>query len=129
MNTHLSQRRLSQAGFVTGVLAGGLAYLAVERHEIAFLCFVIAWYLLAYGLPRGSQHPEHRLDWVAHIALFPMASVIAAVVIDRWLGSLPAGVALGLVVGFLVQAAGTKLALRRVAADQLHDLRHKLGIE
>ena len=128
MKTHLTQRRVSLAGFLTGVLAGGLAYLAFERHEIAFVCFVTAWYLLAYGALRVIGHPEHRPDWLTHIALFPAAWVAAVILIQLWLGNLLAGVLLGAIVAVAVQSAATTVALRRVRDDQRSDLRKKLGI-
>lgn len=129
MKTHLTQRRLSQAGFLTGVFAGGLAYLAFERHEIAFVCFVTAWYLLAYGVTRAIRHPEHRREWLAHITLFPATWVVAVILIQLWLADLLAGVAIGAIIAIAVQAVGTTMALRPVRDDQRHDLRRKLGIE
>lgn len=130
MNRHLSSRRLSQLGFLLGVAAGGLAYLAVEKHEISFVLFVCVWYLLAYGVTRARTHAEHRADWLVHIALFPALWVIGVVVIQTWLiGDLLAAVVLGALLAALLQAGLTTVVLRRVRADQLHDMRRKLGIE
>jgi hypothetical protein len=125
----MTPRRVAQLGFFLGLAAGALAYLAVGSHEIAFVCFVVTWYALGYGVPRATAHPEHRRAWLVHILLFPAAWIVAAAVLWLTLGNEVAAILLGAAFAVALQLLVTHVALRSVRRDQLHDLRHRLGIE
>ncbi len=123
------KRYLPHLAFLAGLAAGAAAFLLVGRHEIAFVCFVVVWYAIAYGLPKIAAHPEHRRSWLTHVVLLPVVWVAATVLVWVWLDSLVGAVVLGGIAAVALQALATAVVLRTVRADQLHDLRRRLGIE
>jgi hypothetical protein len=123
------RRRLAGLGFAAGAVAGALAYLAAGRHEIAFVVFVTVWYGVAYGVARGASHPEHRAHWLIHIGLFPVAWLAGTAAIWLRFDNAAAAVFFAGVGALLLQLLVTNVLLRDVRADQLHDVRRRLGIE
>jgi len=124
-----SKRRISQLGFVFGVAAGAVAYLAKPSVPLAFLLFVLVWYVVGYGVTQVADHERHRRQWIAHVALVPVgAIVVTAALWDVWPHPVWAVLG-GLLAAIGLQWAVTKIALRGVADDQWHDLRRKMGLE
>ena len=124
-----SKRHASQLGFLLAVAAGTVAYLVSPSVPLAFLLFVLVWYVVGYGVVQVADHEPHRRQWIAHIALVPVgAIVIAAVVWTAWPHPVWAVLA-GLLGAIGVQWLVTKIALRSVADDQYHDLRRRMGLE
>ena len=124
-----SMQHLSRLGFLLGVGVGAVTYLARASVPLAFLLFVLVWYVLGYGVGQVADHELHRRQWIAHIALIPVgAIVVAAVIWIMWAHPVLAVLG-GLLAAIGLQWLVTKIALRGVADDQYHDLRRRMGLE
>lgn len=124
-----SKRHLSQLGFLSGIAAGTLSYLVHPIVPPAFLAFVLVWYVVAYGIPEVADHELHRVQWIVHVALFPVGAI--AVTASLWIAwPHPVwSVLAGLLAALGLQALITRLFLHGVADDQRHDLRRRLNVE
>ncbi|MGZ4282574.1 MAG: hypothetical protein ACXVQ4_10820 [Gaiellaceae bacterium] len=124
-----SKRHASQIGFLLAVAVGAVTYLARPSVLLAFLLFVLVWYVVGYGVVQIADHELHRGQWIAHVALLPVgAIVLVAVLWTAW--PHPVWAVLGGLLGAVgVQWLVTKIALRGVADDQYHDLRRRMGLE
>lgn len=125
----MTPRRLSQLGFFLGAAVGALAFLVFGLHEIAFVCFIVTWYALGYGVARATGHADHRRDWILHIVLFPVVWIAGVAAFWLWFDNALGAILLAAAVAVALQALVTNLMLRSVRRDQLHDLRHRLGLE
>jgi hypothetical protein len=124
-----SKRHAGQLGFLLAVVVGGLAYVVRSSVPLAFLLFVLVWYVVGYGVVEVANHEPHRRQWIVHVALIPVgAIVIAAALWTAW--AHPVWAVLGGLLGAIgLQWLVTNIALRGVADDQYHDLRRKMGLE
>jgi hypothetical protein len=129
-HVHLpSRQHLSRLGFLLGVAIGAVAYLVRPSVPLAFLLFVLVWYVLGYGVVQVGDHELHRRQWIVHIALIPVgAIVVAAAIWIMWAHPVLAVLG-GLLAAIGIQWLVTRIVLRGVADDQWHDLRRKMNLE